>query len=178
MGISYDKGKNINITDIVIDGAPTVWINNETLCLQDGNDILEVDVSDRKPRVIRTIVSGEDVPAEDFYFYIVGSLDGEGVYVLGNEIYCGDRLLYHSNQQINQIMADGSYVAFKAGSYVWVLDGRGNIKSKKSIDSDTTKLIAISPVHKFVYLVKNYQYIQRYNFVDNDEISIVYEVGR
>jgi hypothetical protein len=128
--------------------------------------------------VTRTIASGEDVPAEHFYFYLVGSLEGEVVYVLGNEIYCGDRLLYHSGQQINQIIADGSYVAFKAGGYVWVLDERGNVKSKKSIEPNTTKLIAISPVHKFVYLVKDYQYIQRYNFVDNDEISIVYEVGR
>jgi len=177
LGISYDNGKNINVTDIVVSEAP-VWINNEVLCVQNGNDILEVDVGDRNPRVTRTIASGEDVPAEDFYFYLVGSLDGKAVYVLGDEIYCDGRLLYHSNQRISQIIADGSYVAFKAGSYVWVLDGRGNLKSKKSIERDTTKLIAISSVHKFVYLVKNYQYIQRYSFVDGDEISTVYEVGR
>jgi len=177
LGVSYDKGKNINVTDVVIDGASPVWINDETLCLQGGNDILEVNVGGRNPRVTRTIASGEDVSAEHFYFYLVGSLDGEAVCVLGNEIYCGGRLLYHSNKWINQIIAEGSYVAFKAGSYVWVLDGKGNVKSKRSIDPNTTKLIAISPVHKFVYLEKNYQCIQRYSFVDDDEISTVFDVG-
>ena len=131
------------------------------------------DVAGDLAKVVR-----EDVSAEHFYFYLVGSLDEEAVYVLGNEIYCGGRLLYHSNQRINQIIAEGSYVAFQAGSYVSVLDGKGNVKSKRSIDPNTTKLIAISPVHKFVYLEKNYQCIQRYSFVDDDEISTVYEVGR
>ncbi len=170
LGISYDNGNNFTITDIAISGGRVIWTNDETLYVQHGNDILEVDVSDRNPRLRRTLVSAEGV-------YLSGSLYGRAVYRLGNEIYCGDQLLYKASQKIRQVIADGSYIAFQAGSYVWVLDGRGNLKSKKSIERDTTKLIAISSVHKFVYLVKNQQSIERYNFVNGDEISTVFDVG-
>jgi hypothetical protein len=169
LGISYDNGKNINVTNISIWGRELVWTDNETLYVADGADILEVDVSDRNTPSTRTIVSAE-CPR------LKGSLDGKVVYVLGNEIYCGEQLLYRSNQSINQIIADGSYVAFKAGSHIWVFDERGNVRNKKSIDPTTTKLIGISSVHKFVYLLKDLRCIQRYSFVDDDKITTVYAV--
>lgn len=169
LGISHDNGKNINVTDISISGRELVWTDNKTLYVADGADILEVDVSDRNTPLTRAIVSAERPRLK-------GSLYGKVVYVLGNEVYCGEQLLYRSNQSINQIIADGSYVAFKAGNYVVVLDEKGNVTNKTCIEKDTTKLIALSSAHKFVYLLKNHKSIQRYSFVDDDKITTVYAV--
>jgi len=171
LGISCDNGRNLTITDIAISGGRVIWTNDETLYVQHGNDILELDVVDGNPRVRRTLVSAEGI-------YLSCSLYGRVVYRLGNEIYCGDQLLYKASQKIRQVITDGPYIAFKAGSHICVLDEKGNVKNKKNVGDDKyTALIALSSVHKFVYLVKNFQYIQRYSFVDGDGISTVFDVG-
>ena len=103
-------------------------------------------------------------------------MDGKVVYFLGNEIYCGSQLLYNSNQKIRQVVADGSYLAFKADNHVWVLDGKGNVKNKKNLGQDV-ELMALCSARKFVYLVKNWRSVERYSFVDDDEISTVFDVG-
>jgi len=169
LGISYDGGKIINVTDIKILRGNLVWANDETLYLQNGNDILEVDISGRNPRVTKTIVSAEGV-------YLMESLNGKVVYILGNEIYCGDQLLYRSDKEIGSVDVDGCYVAFKTDNYVVVVDEEGNVINKRAIEQDT-KFIGISVTHKFVYLMKNYQSIQRYSFDDDDDICIVYKVS-
>lgn len=170
LGISYDNGKSFTITDIP--GRSSVWTNNETLYLHNGNDILEVEVSNKMAKVRKTLVSAEGV-------WLVGALKGEIVYIQANDIYQGGQLLYHLNQKIRICRVDGSYLAFKVarGGDVVVLDDKGNVINKKSVGNDTTKLIALSSANKFVYLMKNYQYIQRYSFVDDDEISTVFDVG-
>jgi len=170
LGISYDNGKSFTITDIP--GKSSVWTNNETLYLHNGNDILEVEVSNKMAKVRKTLVSAEGV-------WLVGALKGEIVYIQGNDIYQGGQLLYHLNQKIRMCRVDGSYLAFKVarGGDVVVLDDKGNVINKKSVGNDTTKLVALSSANKFVYLMKNEQSIERYSFVDDDEISTVFDVG-
>ncbi len=170
LGISCDNGRNFTITDIAISGGRVIWTDDETLYVQHGNDILELDVVDGNPQVMRTLVSAEGI-------YLSCSLYGRVVYRLGTEIYCGDQLLYKASQKIRQVIADGPYIAFKAGSHICVLDEKGNVKNKKNVGDDKyTALIALSSAHKFVYLIKNFQYIERYSFADSNEISTVYEV--
>lgn len=172
LGISYDNGKNISVTDININSShdPPVWTDNETLYVQHDSYIMAVDVSDKeKPRVVKTIVSTEDV-------YLSCSLNGKVVYILGNEIYCGAQLLYCADEKIKRIVSDASHVAFKAGSYVYTLDVKGNVINKKRIDPEATQLIAISSGRKFVYLMRDRRSIERYNFINGDEMSTVYEV--
>ncbi len=169
LGISYDNGRSMNVTDIKIRGGNLVWANDRTLYLQNGNDIFEVDVSDKKPRVTKTIVSAEGV-------HLAESLNEKLIYTLGNEVYWGNQLLYRSDETIGPVDADASYIVFQTGNHIVLFDEKGNLINKKEVEENTI-FIGISSAHKFVYLMRNLQSIERYNFVDGDEISTVFDVG-
>ncbi|NIP27203.1 MAG: hypothetical protein GWN67_28385 [Phycisphaerae bacterium] len=168
LAISYDEGKTFSITDIACSDGRRVWTDNRTLYVQDGNDILEIDVGDGKIREKGTFASGEDI-------FLVGNLDGRVVYTLGDEIYCDDKLLYTTSRKVKQILADGSYLAFKEDGHVITLDDRGNVIHKKNIDDDTF-LVALSSAQKYVFLLKNFKTIERYSFVDSNKVLTVYQV--
>jgi len=168
LGLCFDNGKNINVTDIPVSGTKFIWIDNETLYIEYENSILEVNISKGKAHVKSTFVSAEGL-------WLVASLDGKIVYTLGNEIYCGAQLLYKSNEQIGRILANGSYLVFKENDKMVVLDGKGNVIHEKRIGEDSIH-IGISPTHKLVYLLENQRSIKQYSFIDSDTMSTVYEL--
>jgi len=178
LAISYDKGRDFVVTDIAVAAGKFIWTDDDTLYAYGRNvdgkcGILELDVYLKKLQVSRIISPSENAR-------VVGKLDDKVVYRLDNDIYCADELIYHSNEKIGNAFACGSYVAFQVlprqkGSYVSVIDRGGNIISKKKMVGNTI-IIELSSVYKFVYLLKDLQSIQRYNFVDNGEISTIYKV--
>jgi hypothetical protein len=169
LAVSYDNGKSFAVTDIAISSSKLVWTDDETLYVQNKNDILELNVGDRNPRVSKIFVSAEGL-------HLSCGLEGKVVYYLGGEIYWGNQLLHKSNRKISQVITDGSHLAFKADNYVGILDKRGNVKNERNVGQGTM-LVALSSAHKFVYLMRNGQSIERYSFVDNDEIYTVYRVN-
>jgi len=171
LGISYDNAKSVNVTDIPFGVATPVWTNNETLYLQNGNDIWEAHINNSKNVTIgKRLVSAEGL-------FLAGSIKGRPVYFIGNEIFCGNELLYRSNQRIGMHMVASPYLAFKVvrGNEVVVLDGKGNVINKKRVGRKT-KLIALSAEHKIVYLMRDRRFIERYSFINGGEISTVYDV--
>jgi len=200
LGISYDNFKNIIITDIGKGFGKVVWTDNRTLYIHaDNGDILEVCVEEGKARVTRTVAraSTEDVNMPDEikgveemraywerlhasakYVYMAGEINGKLVYCVDNDIFLGDQLLFHCEQDIwgLQFMTSGSFLAFKAGTCAWVLDGESNVINQKEIGKYTI-LAALSSSDKFVYLVNGYQTIERYSFVGDDEVHTIFNVN-
>ena len=84
-------------------------------------------------------------------------------------------MLYHSDEAIWAVDADGSYIVFQSGNRILAFDEKGKLINKKKVEHNTI-FIGMSSTHKFVYLIKNFQSIQRYSFVDNEKISTVYHV--
>ncbi|MHC4363986.1 MAG: hypothetical protein ACYSTJ_00795 [Planctomycetota bacterium] len=169
LGVSYDNGRNINVTTINIKGGNLVWVNDKTLYLQNRPEIFEVDVSDGNPRVTRPLVSGEDV-------HLAGSLNEKVIYTRGNQIYCGQRLLHTSDQQIGIVDAHDSYIAFQTGDDILVLDDKGNLISKKKMEDDSV-FLGVSCPDGHVYLKKNDRSIERYSLVDSDKVTTVYKAA-
>ena len=170
LGVSYDEGTNITVTDIAVSNTRLVWTNDKTLYVQDGNDILELNITDNNLKVSKTFVSDGDI-------FLVGSLGQRVVYFIDDKIYCGYQLLYQSDQEIENVVADRSYLALKTSSHVLVLDEEGQLINKKDIKRDC-RLIGISPTDRFVYLLEERKIIKRYAFEGSNEISIVYEVTK
>jgi len=199
LGISYDNFKNIIITDIRKGFGKVIWTDNKTLYIHaDSGDILEVCVEGGKARVTRTVAkaSTEDVNMPDEtkgvkdmnawvryaasakYVYMAGEMNGKLVYCVDNDIFLGDQVLFHTEQDIwgKQFRTSGPFLAFKAGTCAWVLDDKGNVINQKEIGEDTL-LIALSSSDKFVYLVNGYQSIERYSFIGDDEVHTIFHVN-
>jgi len=168
LGISFDKGANIDITDIEIRYGNIVWINNDELYLQNGSEIFKVKLEKEKAAIVRIIASADGI-------YLMESLNGRVIYTKGEEIYYGDKLLYTCEQEIGMVDADGIYIGFKAGDYLLVLDEQGNLISEKKIGKNRA-FVGISSKDKYVYLVKDKHVIERYNFDGSCDISVVYDI--
>jgi hypothetical protein len=170
LGIADCNDKNIHVTDIPISGGRVVWIDDNTLYVQDGNDILEVYVENKKPQIKRRETFDEKI-------FLSCSFNGKPVYFKDGEIYCGGQLLYRSDRKIRMVAADDSYLALREGDYVVILDKKGGVINRRYI-GDNSKFIALSSSHKVVYLLTGLQRIQAYSFVDNEEIHTVYDVAQ
>lgn len=171
LGISYDEGKNIEVTGIEIRGGKLVWADDEKLYLQNEEDIFEVDVSDQKARVTRTIISADGV-------HLAGSFKGKVIYTLGNELYLGDKLLYSCEKGFRGVHVDGPYIGFSAdGRQIIIVNSQGEVINKRDIEHDM-RFMGISSRHGFVYLRREKRCIERYSFVEDGELTTVFCVVR
>jgi hypothetical protein len=174
--LSYDNALSFVRVPISVMGTDDcVWIGNEVLYVRDGHNIIEVDIRDGQPSS-RTFVEGGKRLTR-----LCGTLNGKVVYRLDNDVYRGDKLLFHSDQKLWWVLADGDFAVIQiasseeSDSRVVVLDGEGNVKHQKNVGNNSF-LIALSAESKFVYLLKDLRWIQRYRFVDSDEISTIYKL--
>ena len=176
--LSYDSGKTfINVGVPVMSGDKPVWTDNETLYARNENSLLEIKIGNEQAQFKRTVA----VAPNGKHLRICGRLNGKVVYWIERKIYCGNQLLYESDRKIGGVYADGSHVVLQVPpnfekSHILVIDGRGDVINRKRAAGEIVP-IGISSEHKFVYLLKNLQSIERYSFVDNDKIFTLYTVG-
>ncbi len=177
LSLSYDNGKTFINTEIPVSSSTCAWTNDYTLYIlgKDEESLLEIEILNEKAQVKRTIATGVT--------RVCGSLNDKVVYYSYTEskIYCGDQLLYKSDQKIEWVCADGSYVALQEppsfeSSRILVLNEKGNIISEKNIVGEVV-LRGLSSKHSCVYLVKDLQAIQRYSFVGDDAIHTIFHVN-
>ncbi len=170
---SYDGGKTFVSSGIRITGPDRfVWKSGGEFYVRDADKILEIAIDDGQARISRTVASGK--------VRLGGILNGEAVYSMENNIYCGDKLFYESTQKMGWIFADDPYVAFQIDprardGYICVLDKEGNLVSKKQAATDTI-IIGLSSKKKTVYLLNDLRAIQAYSLVGNDDISTLYRL--
>lgn len=171
----YDNFDSVNITDINMSSCGIVWSNDEVVFVQDGNDIIEVKVNNRKPEVTRTITSGKDTRC-----ILIGCIDEKEIYVLGKQVYSGNHVIYSVNQKtaIAESEVDGNYIASMVGNQVIVFNGNGDVISTKDITNikDRWRLIALSSDLKTVYITKDGKLIQTYNFEKNDDLTTIFDL--
>ena len=160
LGVSYDNGKNIIITDIIFRTYKMIWTNPETLYIANGGKIIEIDVSNKKRYADKEIFSGEIGKVRLF-----GQIDGSIVYRSDNDIYCDKSLLYKSEHEIYTGMTDGDKIGFKTKEYIFIIDDEGKVIHKKSVEKKVV-LFGISDVQNCIYLMRDNQLIQQYNYIE------------
>ena len=177
LSLFYDDGKTLIDTEIPVSSSTCAWTNDYTLYIlgKDEESLLEIEILNEQAQVKRTIATGVT--------RVCGSLNGKVVYYSYTEskIYCGDQLLYKSDQKIGWVCADGSYVALQEppsfeSSRILVLNEKGDVISEKNIVGEVV-LRGLSSKQNCVYLVKDLQAIQRYSFVGDDEIHTIFNVN-
>ncbi|MHC4737578.1 MAG: hypothetical protein ACYS9Y_01605 [Planctomycetota bacterium] len=177
LSLLYDDGKTLINTEIPVSSSTCTWTDDHTLYIlgKDEESLLEIEILNEQAQVKRTIAAGVS--------RVCGSLNGKVVYYSHPEskIYCGDQLLYKSDQKIGCVYADGSYVALQGppsfeSSRILVLNEKGDVISEKNIVGEVV-LRGLSSKQNCVYLVKDLQAIQRYSFVGDDEIHTIFHVS-
>jgi hypothetical protein len=166
LGVSYDYGKNVVVTNIPMNSYYFVWLAPDTLCIENRGDILEIKTDGKNPRIERTLYSGEEIR-------LFGELKGNVVYSSGNKVYCGARLLFTSDKKVPQGKVSDSYVAIRTGEEILILDEDGNIISRKDVGQ--VSFVGFSSTSGFVYTMKNYRFIQRYKFTEDSQIHTVFD---
>lgn len=170
---SFDGGKTLVPSKLDIKRSRKLRWMNENLLLranQGGPEILEIAVRNGSDEVLRTVASGDVT--------LRGVLDDRAVYTKEDIIYRGDQPYYESDQEVGGVFTDDPYVAFLEGGskerQVCVLDGEGNMISKRIVPRDTMA-IGLSSKRKCVYLLKDRRTIQTYDFVD-DSVSTIFSM--
>ncbi|HML75669.1 MAG TPA: leucine-rich repeat domain-containing protein [Anaerohalosphaeraceae bacterium] len=105
-----------------------------------------------------------------------GIVNNKLVYSAGNQIYYDKELIYSANDIIQELFANTTYIAFRQGKSICVIDFQGVIKSQKDM-TGKMRLIAFAPDSGDLYVLCDYKRIEKYNAKDFNEHSLVIDVA-
>lgn len=165
------ENKQCTATDLQLSVGRRIWLNSHTLYGRRGDNVVEIKIHDGQAEVARNIPLPD--PEACYWF---GIADGELLYSAEEAVYRGSQVLHSYRDSTGQLLTDGDLLAVRDANDVYVLDLEGVVRNSRQIPEDT-RLFALSAESGFVYLLKNRQVIQRYDFATAGEICTIFDVS-
>jgi len=130
-----------------------------------------------KSKILQSgMVQQEEFSAVQAKGHSGGIVNNKLVYSAGNQIYYDKELIYSANDIIQELFANTSYIAFRQGKSIRVIDFQGAIKSQKDMTGKMC-IIAFAPDSSDLYVLCDYKKIEKYNAKDFNEHSLVIDVA-
>ena len=146
-----------------------IWSDDEVLLVELERGIGEVNVENGVASSARIVAEGEGLR-------LLGSVEGEALFLRGSVVYKGAEALFDCGCVPQRIVSDGAYIAVICNNSVRLFDMTGRVKLEQTIGEDTL-LASISARTGFLYLVKDRRSILACSFKLGGRTSTIYNIS-